>query len=160
MRLFTDVFGQKDNVTILQECARGALIFAYALVLIRIAGGRLSGKWSGIDVIVSVILGSTLSRAVTGTAPLVGTMAAGAVIMALHWIVTHVAALAPSLSHLIEGKPITIAADGTLLRGRSRSSAVSKADLEENMRQVGVERLEETARVVLEPSGRLTVLKK
>jgi uncharacterized membrane protein YcaP (DUF421 family) len=160
MSWLTAAFGQKGDVSILQECARTAVIFAYALVLVRLAARPLSGKWSGIDIILSVILGPMLSRAITGTAPLLGTMAAAALVVALHWLVTHIAALQPMLSHAIEGKPIVLAEGGELPRGRSRMHAVSEADVAEGLRKVGLEQIEHTERIVLEPSGRLTVLKK
>lgn len=160
MNWFVASFGTQGDVTLLQECARAALIIIYSIALVRIAGRRLSGKWTGADIIVSVILGSTLSRSVTGTAPLLGTMAAAAVIVALHWIITHVAALSPTFSTLIEGKPIVVAEDGKLIVRRARMRAVSQADLQENLREVGADSVTQTQRVVLEPSGRLTVRRK
>ncbi len=46
------------------------LIFAYGLVLVQLSGRRTFGKWSALDVIVSIMLDSSQSRALTGSAPL------------------------------------------------------------------------------------------
>lgn len=62
----TLLFGSLGHVSWLQECARAAVIFAYGLVLVRVAGRRVFGKWAALDIIVSVIVGSNLSRALTG----------------------------------------------------------------------------------------------
>lgn len=82
----TYLFGPQGHPLWWQECARAALIFAYGLALVRIAGRRVFGKWSALDIIVSVIVGSNLSRALTGSAPLFGTLAATTLLMALHWV--------------------------------------------------------------------------
>ena len=55
MAWFTTAFGQTSHVSVLQECARAVLIFAYGLLLVRVAGRRIFGKWAAIDIIVSII---------------------------------------------------------------------------------------------------------
>ncbi|MGH8291183.1 MAG: hypothetical protein ACREV7_19635 [Steroidobacteraceae bacterium] len=40
----------------------------------RLAGRRTFARWSALDMIVSIIMGSSLSRALTGAAPLGGTI--------------------------------------------------------------------------------------
>ncbi len=60
------------QVTVAQECARAVLVLAYGLTLVRLSGRGAFGKWSALDIIVSIMVGSTLSRALTGSAPLPG----------------------------------------------------------------------------------------
>ncbi len=78
-------FGNGPNVSMAQECARAVIIFAWGFVLIRFAGRRIFGQWAALDTVVAIMAGSNLSRAITGSAPLVGTMIATAVLIALHW---------------------------------------------------------------------------
>lgn len=52
---------------------------------VRIAGKRVFGKWAALDIIVSIMAGSNLSRALTGNAPLGGTLAATSLLMGLHY---------------------------------------------------------------------------
>jgi len=58
------VFGG-GPLSALQECVRTVLVFAYGLLLVRLAGRRIFGKWSALDIIVSIMVGSNLSRALT-----------------------------------------------------------------------------------------------
>jgi hypothetical protein len=81
MDLMNTLFGETGNVTALQECARAILILAYGLAILRLAGRRIFGRWSALDIIVSIIVGSNLSRALTGNAPLLGTIAATTVLI-------------------------------------------------------------------------------
>jgi hypothetical protein len=64
MEILTALFGSKNDVTFLQECARAVFVFIYGIVLM-----RTFGKWSTLDIVVSVIVGSTLSRVLTASVP-------------------------------------------------------------------------------------------
>jgi len=155
----TDIFGPQGHPMWWQECARALLIFAYGLALVRVAGRRVFGKWSALDIVVSVVVGSNLSRALTGSAPLFGTLAATTLLMALHWVLAQGAARSRWLSRLVEGRPIELGRDGEARPGAMRHNAISQADLEEALHQSGVEQIAATRLVVLEPSGKITVLK-
>ena len=134
-------------------------MFAYGFVLIRVAGRRLFGKWSAIDITVSIIIGSNLSRTITGSAPLIGTLASSTLLMALHWIVAHVAARSRRASGVIEGVPVDLATDGCIDEHARTWCNISHADLDEALRQSNIEEVAGTAQVTLEPSGKITVRK-
>jgi uncharacterized membrane protein YcaP (DUF421 family) len=154
------LFGSGQHLAWWQECLRALVVFAYGLLLVRIAGRRVFGKWSALDIIVSVIVGSNLSRALTGSAELGGTLAATTLLMALHWVLAHAASRASWFSSLVEGAPIHLARGGQALRGALLRDSVSRHDLEEALRQSGVEDVADTRLIVLEPSGKITVLKR
>ncbi|PPQ35752.1 DUF421 domain-containing protein [Rhodopila globiformis] len=142
-----------------QECMRAVVIFIYGLILVRIAGRRVFGRWSALDIIVAIIIGSNLSRALTGPVPLGGTLAATTLMMALHWVLAQIAARSPVFAGIVEGKPRLLARGGRLQRSELLRDAISQHDLEEALHQSGVEHVEETRLVVLQPSGKITVLK-
>jgi uncharacterized membrane protein YcaP (DUF421 family) len=97
------VFGAMGDVSWFQECARSVLIFAYGLALVRMAGRRIFGKWSRSTIIVAFVIGSNLSRALTGGAPLWGTLAATTLLVALHRVLAHLVSRSAPLSRVIEG---------------------------------------------------------
>jgi uncharacterized membrane protein YcaP (DUF421 family) len=152
-----DVFGGTGELTWLQECARAALIFFYGLFLFRIAGRRAFAKWSALDIIVSIVVGSNLSRALTGPVPLGGTLAATTLMMFLHWLFAKLAARSSSFSRLVEGSSVQLAQAGAVAREVLVKHAVSDADLIEAVRSVGLDDTSKT-RVVI-PSGKISVLK-
>lgn len=154
------IFGETNHISVLQECARAVLIFAYGLLLVRVAGRRIFGKWAALDIIVSVIVGSNLSRALTGNSPLLGTLAATTLLIVLHWGLAHLAARSTAVSHAVEGRAVQLTnADGFDREVQVRH-AVSQTDLNEALRQVGLERVENARKLTLQPSGKITVLKK
>jgi uncharacterized membrane protein YcaP (DUF421 family) len=86
-------------------------------------------------------------------------MAATAVLMALHWVLAMAAARSTWLSHALEGRAVVLAISGATVPGKLARHSVTEADLNEAIRQSGAARLEETQRITLEPSGKITVLK-
>lgn len=161
MAFFIALFGVQNHLSLLQECARAVLIFAYGLLLLRLGGRRIFGHWSALDVIVSIIVGSALARAMTGSAPLPGTMAAAAVLCLLHWLLAQGVARSRLLSRLVEGRAVILADRGRVDRERCKTHMISECDLAEALRQRGLatDSLDNVNHVTLEPSGRITVVK-
>ncbi|HWD28461.1 MAG TPA: YetF domain-containing protein [Rhizomicrobium sp.] len=157
------IFGAFHDLDIGQECLRAVLIFAYGLVFLRFSGRRIFAGWSPLDFVISIIAGSSLSRALTGSAPLLATMAAVAVLALLHWSLSWAVARNEWISRWVEGRAVVLADDGKLNERARRRHNVSRSDLAEALRREGLEGLDDigaTRRVTLEPNGNITVLKK
>lgn len=95
----------------------------------------------------------------TGTAPLFGTLLATTLVMGLHRVLSHAGARVPRLSRLLEGKPIELAKNGSPDERKMLDDAISASDLDEALRASGVESVGETRLIMLEPSGKISVLK-
>lgn len=158
--LYEAAFGAASPIAWYQQCARAAVAFIFGLVLVRLAGKRAFGHWAAVDIVLSVIVGSSLSRAITGTVPLGGTLAGTAVLVALYRGSAQAAAALPWVSRLVEGRPDDLARDGRLDEAALRRNAMSRRALDEALRQKTVEDIAETRRVTLEPSGQVSVFKK
>ena len=152
------LFGVDAHLTVAQESARAVLIFAYGSLLVRVAGRRAFARWSALDIVVSIVVGSNLSRALTGSAPLAGTLVATTVMMALHWALARGAARSPLLSRWLEGPAVRLATSGRVDDRQRVLHGVSQADMDEAVRQHGLATLDQVERVTLEPSGTITVL--
>lgn len=59
----------------------------------------------------------------------------------------------------MEGDAVAVGTGGELDHAVLQRHAVSRADLDEALRAAGVESVQETRVIVLEPSGKLSVLK-
>lgn len=154
------VFGSKEHINAWQECARALVIFPYGLLMIRLVGRRIFGKWSAIDFVVSIIVGSALGRVITGGAPLVATLAACTLLMLLHWALAHYATRHKAFAWMLEGGAVTLAEKGEPDREQMRAHNITQADLDEALRAKNVEEVSETRLVTLEPSGKISALPK
>jgi uncharacterized membrane protein YcaP (DUF421 family) len=156
------LFGIQNHLTVAQESARAALIFGYGLLLLRFCGPRMFGHWSALDIVISIMIGSALARAMTGSAPLLGTMAAAAVMAFLHVALAHGVARNSRLAHAVEGEAVTLIDHGRIDHGVRKRHMISEADLREALRQEGIdgeEHVDNVKVMTLEPSGKLSVVK-
>ncbi len=154
------IFGSKEHVNVWQECARALVIFPYGLLLIRIIGRRVFGKWSALDFVVSIMVGSALARTMTGGAPLGATLGAVTLLMGLHWALAHMAARHKLFSKVLEGSSTILAEGGSLRHDIMLSHNITKADLDEALREKSLEDVSESKLIAVEPSGKINVLPK
>jgi uncharacterized membrane protein YcaP (DUF421 family) len=160
--IFIDLFGVQNHLSTAQEAARAVLIFSYGLLVLRLSGPRMFGHWSALDIVISIMIGSALARAMTGSAPLVGTMVAAAVMAFLHVGLAHCVARNRRLAHIVEGGPVTLIDHGRIDHKTRRRNKISEADLREALREQGVDGEAKASNVksmTLEPSGKLSVVK-
>src|SRR5690625_6484953 len=75
-----------EEVGVIAMAIRSAIVYLAALFFVRIASLRLLAKASAFDVIVAIMLGSIFSRAFNGSAPLIPSLASGAVLLILQRI--------------------------------------------------------------------------
>lgn len=153
-----DIFGVTRHVAWWQELPRALVIFIYGLLLLRLSGRRTFARWSALDIIISVITGSCLGRALTGGAPLGGTMLAVLLLTALHWVLARASAHSQKFAPLVEGRPVVIGEAGTLLKPQMLRYNITDTDCHEAMRMRGLQEVSQTRRLTLEPSGNITVL--
>ena len=141
---------------------RAVLIFAYGLLLLRVSGPRMFGRWSALDIVIIIMVGSALARAMTGSAPLIGTMVAAAVMIALHPGLAHCVARSGRLAHIFEGKSMKLVDHGQIDDRARKRNMISEVDLHEALRLEGMDgeaHIGNVKAMTLEPSGKLSVIK-
>ncbi|HTX04949.1 MAG TPA: YetF domain-containing protein [Steroidobacteraceae bacterium] len=153
-----DVFGVTRHVQWWQELPRAFVIFVFGLTLVRISGRRTFARWSALDMIISIIMGSSLSRALTGAAPLGGTMLALTLLVFLHWLLARGVSRSRPLARIVEGSAAVLGHSGSISQTQMRRHNISATDLEEALRKEGVAQVGDTRQITLEPSGAITVL--
>lgn len=158
MALAEQLGGVKGDVSWWQMPIRAVVVFAYGLVLVRFPGQRIFGKSSAFDIVLAVLVGSSLSRALTGNAPFVATLAATTAIVLVHWLVAHLATRSRAVSWLVKGAVARIVTDGTPDRALMRRLGLSDGDLEEAMRGSGLDRLDKVGAAYLERNGKISVV--
>ncbi|MHA6346019.1 DUF421 domain-containing protein [Roseivivax sp. CAU 1761] len=137
---------------------RAALIFVFAVVLLRLLPRKSLANTSVIDVMLTVLLGSSLSRALTGNAPLGPTLVAS-LVLGLLWIAfSWLAVRNETLSFLLKGRPIEVIRDGEVLVDALRRAQMGRRDLEQSLRRQGYRRPEEVKRAFIERNGAISVI--
>jgi uncharacterized membrane protein YcaP (DUF421 family) len=110
---------------------RAAIIYLTAVVIVRLGDKRFMGKNTAFDVILGIILGSVLSRAITGNAPFFPTIAAAAVLMAVHWLFAITSFHLSAFGGFVKGRERVLIRDGEIQWDAMRKSHITQNDLEE-----------------------------
>lgn len=161
MDWFHHIIGpDKPQILWWQECIRALLIFVFGLVLIRLFGRRAFGRQNALDIIFAIIIGSNLSRTLTGGAEFFPTLAATAVMAFVYWVSDHIAARWALFSRLVKGTPIPLTRDGKLDPKAMKRSGVSEGDIEESARTSGLPSLKTLRQAILERNGKISTIAK
>ncbi|GAA4444780.1 DUF421 domain-containing protein [Pontibacter saemangeumensis] len=161
--VFNTVFGIHDQtLTWWQMSARAIGVFFAALLIIRIGSHRIFGKNTAFDIILGIIYGSVLSRAITGNAPFWPTLAAALTLVLLHKALAVLAYHTNfGFGNFIKGRPQLLVKNGKLQEEALRANSVTKNDLLEALRSTGaVKDLDLIDEAYLERSGNISIILK
>jgi len=139
---------------------RAAIIFVVPLASVRLGKKRFMGSGTAFDMIIGIMLGSMASRALTGNAPMVPTMAAALVLILMHWLFGAIALHSHAFGNLIKGHPQMLVRDGEIDERAMKKTHMTKRDLAEDLRGQGVKDAFEVAEARLERNGQVSVIKK
>jgi uncharacterized membrane protein YcaP (DUF421 family) len=119
-----------ETLTYWQMGLRALVIYVAALALVRIGGGsRLLGQHAAFDVVLGIIFGSILSRAVNGRAPFFETLAAGTVLIGMHVIFAILAFRSHAFGKLVKGQDRVLIRDGQFQRDEMARNWISERDV-------------------------------
>ena len=150
---------EPNDLSATQMAVRAVLIYLMTLGIIRLAKKRFLGRASAFDVVVGIIIGSIASRAITGNAPMLPSMAACAAIIAVHWLFSTIALRSHSIGALVKGSSYVLAENGRRDDKALRRAHMTERDLEEGLRQQGVEDIGQVKEARLERNGSVSVIK-
>ena len=147
------------DLTSTQMGLRAAVVYLAWLAAVRFADNRLLGRYSPFDVVLAVILGAVLGRAINGSTPFFETLIAGAVLVGMHWILTIVSSHSHAFGNLVKGKERLLVWNGEVQRVEMRRNHLSDRDLLEMLRLKGnVADPRSVAAAYLERNGEISVL--
>lgn len=123
-----------QDINSLQMGLRTLLIYGATLAIVRVGSKRFLSQATAFDAIVAIMLGSIMSRAINGSAPLLPTAVAGAILVGIHWLIAAIAYYSDSFGNLVKGHPVLLIKDGEVQRKAMRQSSLSSQDLAEALR--------------------------
>lgn len=141
-----------------QMLIRAITVFFVALLIVRLGGTRIFGGNTSFDIVLGIILGSVLSRAITGNSPYVPTILAACALVALHWGLAFLAFRNRKLGVLIKGKKSLLIKDGELNWENMKRTQITENDIKEALRQGGSVDLANVKYAFLERSGDISII--
>jgi uncharacterized membrane protein YcaP (DUF421 family) len=165
MENILDFFGQilnagEETANWYQMALRAVLIYFSALLFVRIGEKRFMGKSTAFDVILGIIFGSVISRAINSTGAILETLVASLVLVTLHWLSALISFHSDRLGDFFKGTTRELVRDGEILWDEMQKSHISQKDLMGQVRSEGnTEDFESVKKAVLERSGKISVIK-
>ena len=145
----------------LEMSLRAILVYLAGWTILRAGGNRFLGRETAFDIVLGFVLGSTLSRAINGSAPLFVTLAVCALLVLVHQALAWLTARSRRLGVLMKGRPETLIRDGRVIEDSIRRHQLSPGDLEEALRLNGrVAHPEQVEEARYERNGEISVIEK
>jgi uncharacterized membrane protein YcaP (DUF421 family) len=159
MNMLRTLIGPDDGAaSAAQLCVRAVIVFVVGLAYIRLAGRRTFYQATPLDIIVAILVGSNLSRAMTGKAPFWGGLAATLLFVILHRILAMATLRWSWLASAIKGRPVVLIRDGLEDREAMRRHGIAQDDLLEGLRMENVEHPKDVRLATLEGGRKISVV--
>ena len=155
----TNVLGDaSSDLTVLQVSLRAIVVFVFATVLFRCLPRKSLADTTVIDLILTLLIGSSLSRAMTGNAP-IGPVLAACVVLGLLWnLLGLLSVRSERFFTLVKGRPLEVIRDGKLDEAVLKRAHMGRRDLRQKLRMQGYARIEDVPRAYIERNGAISVL--
>jgi uncharacterized membrane protein YcaP (DUF421 family) len=151
--------GYAESAGPLQIALRTVLVYVAALALVRLASKRFLSEATAFDVIVAIMLGSIMSRAMDGSAPFLPTVLTAAVLLGLHWLFALLAYHTSWFGNLVKGERVLLIKDGEIQRDGMRRGSITEADLTQALRiQTNQTDPARVRRAYLERNGQISIV--
>ena len=140
---------------------RAAFAYVFIVFLLRVVGRRELSSMSASDLVLLVVMGDLIQNGVTQsdysmTGVVLATSTIGLCAVGTSLLVYK----SKRLSKIIEGDPLIIVQDGKPIENNMKSERVKLDDVMEEAREQQIENLDEVKWAVLEPTGKITFIKK
>ncbi|MDP9104260.1 MAG: DUF421 domain-containing protein [Pseudomonadota bacterium] len=154
------LIGPHDGATFLLFSVRTVIVLAFGIACVRIAGRTTFSQLSPLDIVVAIVVGSTLSRAITGSVPFLPALGSNLLLVLLHRGLAWLGVRWRPLGLLVKGRVAVIVRDGVADTAELRRHRISNDDLHEALRLGGAATLSEVRLAMLEDGGKISVIKR
>ena len=151
---------QSSSVPVLLIVAGStATIYLFLITLLRVFGRRQLAQLSALDLIVVLLLGSSVETAmIHGDLSLPAGLVSAGTLIVLNRLLTWVFLQSPRLSQLVNGGPILLVHEGRILDDHLRRVGLTRLDLDAALRGRGFAGPAGVRAAVLETDGSISVV--
>lgn len=151
----TDLFSV--GVPIAEKVIRSLIVYAFLILLLRIAGKRTLGSLNSYDLVVLLLLSNTVQNAIIGNDnSLLGGLIGAAVLIAANYGVVWYLFKHHRADHIVEGGPSILMRHGKYIDVNLERQLVTHAELQAAARRQGIQHMSDIDVARLEVSGSVT----
>lgn len=140
---------------------RAVVVYAFLLLALRVAGRRELGQMTSFDLVLLLVVSNAVQNSINaGDNSLVGGLVSAVTLVVLNWGVGFASWRWGWFERAVQGRPLRIVTDGKVHVGAMRRERITLGELRSALRKQGIPRIGDCQRVVLEPDGTLTALRR
>ena len=138
---------------------RSVVVYAALLIGLRLTGKRQIGQMAPFDLVVILLIANAVQNAMVGpdTSLLGGLISAG-VLLAANAVVARFRDRMPGLRRALESQPAVLISDGKLITSTITREGIDMEELEQAIREHGIEDLTDVKMAVLEVDGTISIV--
>ena len=138
---------------------RSIIVYLFIVIAIRIFGKREITQLSVIDLVFILLISNSVQNAMVGpNTTLLGGLAAALALFVVNTLLGMLLFKSKKLSNLLQGESIMLIYKGKVLKKHLTEAGISMDELEQAIREHGVENVEKVDLAVLETDGNISIL--
>jgi len=140
---------------------RGATIYAFLLVILRVTGKRQVGQLAPFDLILLLVLSNSVQNAMIGQdSSILGGCITAMTLIGMNYVVSWGTFKSKWLAGIVEGRPLRLIHDGCIDQKALDSCKLTVHELNAALRAEGVACVENVHIAMLENTGRISVVQR
>lgn len=148
-----------ENLNVLQMSLRALLVYPLALALVRLGDKRFLGELAALDFLLAIIIGSIVSRAISGSAPFLPSVVAAFLLVLVHRGLARAGYSSDRIGRLVKGSPRHLVREGEIQWDQMRKASVGEEDLLGAIRRsAGLSSIEQVDDAFMERNGQISVI--
>src|SRR6201993_1783028 len=138
--------------------ARGVIVYAFLLFLLRVTGKRQVGQLAPFDLVLLLVLSNAVQNSMNGgDNSLIGGLISGGTLVLLNYAVGQATYRSKGLESLIEGRPQVLIHNGKLFEDVLQRAQMTHHELSSALRRAGCSCAEEVHSAILENNGQISI---
>jgi len=147
------------SIPIWEFVFRGAVVYLFLLVLLRLTGKRQVGQLATFDLVLLLILSNAVQNSMNGgDNSLIGGLISALTLIALNHLVGAATSSSRTIEMFVEGRPQVLVHNGRVYGDVLRRSQLTRNELDAAIRSAGCSAVDNVHVAILENNGSITVL--
>ncbi len=151
----------KLDGSIFEIVVRAFIIYAGLFILFRLVGKKQLGEMAPFDFVLVLIISESVSNALgAGENSITGGLISASTLILVNYIVDFFSYKSKSFEKLMDGEFKILIRDGKMDAKVCKSEKITKSELEEALRQLEIEKIEDVKIGFLETNGKISAFRK
>lgn len=136
-----------------------SVVYLFIVLALRLTGKSEMAQLTSFDLVFVMLLSNAVQNAMVGAnTSLVGGLVAAATLFAINGLVKDLLYRQPKLEHMVQGEPLLLVYEGFVKEENLKKARMTVNDLQESIRQHGLESLDQVKLAVMEVDGNISII--